>query len=90
MVEDINESHVTRWTEMITNSTPPVMNSPYTAYMDLYALKKHIITFPAQKIKSIVGYELRRPTLTQELVHEMVEKAQAEGNWPNCPPRESS
>ncbi|KAI0703577.1 hypothetical protein BC835DRAFT_1483604 [Cytidiella melzeri] len=89
MVEDINESHVSRWTEMITSSTPPVLNSPYSAYMDLYALKKHIITFPSAKISEVVGYQLRKPVITKELVQEIVDKARAEGNWPNCPPRSS-
>ncbi|KAI0340496.1 hypothetical protein BDW22DRAFT_1430654 [Trametopsis cervina] len=86
MVEDINESHVTRWTEMITLSTPPVVNSPYTAYMDLYALRKHTISFPADKIKTIIGYQLRKPLVTHETVKDIIEKAQAEGNWPKLPP----
>jgi hypothetical protein len=89
MVEDINESHVTRWTEMVSNSTPQIKTLYYTAYMDLFTLKKHIVAFPASKLKDIVGYQLRRPHITQELVREIVDKAQAEGTWPNYPPRAS-
>ncbi|KAI0811244.1 hypothetical protein BC629DRAFT_1732276 [Irpex lacteus] len=88
MVEEINESHVSHWTEMITKSDPQVLTSPYTAYMDIYGLKKHIITFPAQKLKDVVGYQLRKPKVTLELIQEIVDKARAEGNWPNCPPRD--
>ncbi len=87
-MEEINESHVSHWTEMITKSDPQVLTSPYTAYMDIYGLKKHIITFPAQKLKDVVGYQLRKPKVTLELIQEIVDKARAEGNWPNCPPRD--
>ena len=72
---------------MITSVSPPVVNSPYTAYMDLYALKKHVVTFPAEKLKEVVGYQLRRPVITKELVQEVVDKARAEGNWPDCSPK---
>ena len=81
-MEEINESHVTTWTEMLDKSNPPVTNNHYSAYMDIYYLKKHIITFNAQKLKEIVGYKLRRPRITAEGVGEIIEKLKAEGSWP--------
>ncbi|PSR71146.1 hypothetical protein PHLCEN_2v12992 [Hermanssonia centrifuga] len=82
-VEEINESHVGYWTEMITKSNPPVPNTPYTAYMDIYHLKKHVVSFNAQKLKEIVDYKLRRPKLDHETVKEVIDKLKAEGSWPN-------
>lgn len=83
MVEDINEAHVGEWTRMITTSNPPVPNTPYTAYMDVYMLKKHVITFNAQKLKNVVGYQLRHPKMTNEVLQEIIDKLKAEGSWPN-------
>ncbi|KAJ3556532.1 hypothetical protein NM688_g1975 [Phlebia brevispora] len=81
-VEDINESHVGYWTEMITKSEPKVTNTHYSAYMDIYHLKKHIVAFNAQKIKEIVGYKLRRPHINDETLKETIDKLKAEGSWP--------
>lgn len=87
MVEDINESHVTHWTEMTTSSTPPVVNSPYSAYMDLYQLKRHVVAFNAQKLKEVVGYKLRKPLISHEILKEIIDKHKAEGTWPNVEPK---
>ena len=78
-MEDINDSHVGYWTEMIQASNPPIENCPYSAYMDLYQLKKHVIAFNATKIKEIVGFKLRRPQITQENLREIIDKLKAEG-----------
>lgn len=71
---------------MITASNPPVKNVHYTAYMDAYALKKHIVAFNATKLKEVVGYKLRRPNITQETLNEVIEKLKAEGSWPVIAP----
>ena len=85
-MEEINESHVTHWTEMITASNPPVKNVHYTAYMDPYALKKHVVAFNATKLKEVVGYKLRRPKICKETIDEVIEKLKAEGSWPVTAP----
>lgn len=82
-VEEINESHVSNWTEMLEKSNPPVTKVVYNAYMDLDHLKKHVIAFNAQKVKEVVGYKLRRPHITQETLQEVIDKLKAEGTWPN-------
>lgn len=87
MVEDINDTHVTNWTEMVTASNPPVTNTPYTAYMDLYQLKRHVVAFNAQKLKEVVGYKLRRPLINHETVKEIIDKLKAEGTWPSVEPK---
>ncbi|KAF7295281.1 NAD dependent epimerase dehydratase family protein [Mycena indigotica] len=54
-VEDINEHHVSAWTEMITTSNPPIPNTPLSAYMDKYALDKHVVAFSNQKLLEVTG-----------------------------------
>ena len=71
---------------MITKSKPPMTNNHYSAYMDIYLLKKHIVSFNAQKIKEVVGYKLRRPNINADTVKEIVDKLKAEGSWPVTAP----
>lgn len=68
---------------MVTKSNPPMTKVHYTAYMDLYHLKKHIIAFNATKLKEVVGYKLRRPQINHETLKEVIDKLKAEGTWPN-------
>jgi hypothetical protein len=82
-VEEINEHHVGAWTEMITNSDPPVPNTPVSPYLDKHALGKHSIALKNKKIKETVKYQLKRPNFNAENVAEVVEKWKSEGNWPN-------
>jgi len=86
VVEEINEAHVGEWTRMITTSNPPIPNTPYSAYMDYYRLKKHVIAFDATKLKKVVGYQLKRPHMTNEVLQEIIDKLKAEGSWPNFDP----
>ena len=81
-VEEINESHVTHWTEMIEASSPPVKNTHYSAYMDIYHLKKHVVAFNATKLKEVVGYKLRRPNINADALKEIIDKLTEEGSWP--------
>ncbi|KAN0075363.1 hypothetical protein V8E55_011386 [Tylopilus felleus] len=82
LVEEINEHHVGTWTEMLQQSNPPIAHTPLTAYMDKYALSKHKLAYNNGKIKSIVGYKLKRPSFDRETLREVVEKWKEEGTWP--------
>ncbi|KAI0316784.1 NAD-P-binding protein [Amylostereum chailletii] len=82
VVEEINEAHVGAWAEMITKSNPPCPNTSLSAYMDVFSLQKHTIAFSNSKIKRIVGFNLARPTMTQETLLDIVDKWKAEGSWP--------
>ncbi|KAF8123778.1 hypothetical protein EV363DRAFT_1587130 [Boletus edulis] len=82
LVEEINEHHVGTWTEMLQRSNPPITHTPLNAYMDKYALSKHKLAYNNEKIKSIVGYELKRPSFDRETLREVVEKWKEEGTWP--------
>lgn len=68
---------------MITTSNPPIPNTHFTAYMDVYQLKKHVIAFSAEKLKKVVGYQLKRPEINKETIGETIEKLKEEGSWPN-------
>ena len=82
LVEDINEEHVGAWTTMITTSTPPIPNTPLSAYMDLYLLGKHNFGLSNQKITDVVGYTLKVPEMNERVILEMVQKWKDEGSWP--------
>ncbi|KAI0029730.1 NAD-P-binding protein [Vararia minispora EC-137] len=82
VVEEINEAHVGAWAEMLQKSRVPCANTTLTAYMDVYSLQKHTIAFANGKLKSIVGYNLKRPQMTQEILREIVDKWKEEGSWP--------
>ena len=79
IVEEINESHVGAWTEMITKSNPPVPNTPLTAYMDSRALAKHILGLDNTKMKNVLKYQIKRPALDESTIRETVEKWKTEG-----------
>jgi len=82
VVEDINESHVGAWAEMLTKSEPPVTRTPLSAYMDTFSLSKHTVAFSNKKVQRIIGYHLKRPTMTADVLYEIVDKWKAEGSWP--------
>ncbi|KAI9452322.1 NAD-P-binding protein [Russula earlei] len=82
LVEDINEAHVSGWAEMLTRSDPPVTKTPLSAYMDPFSLSKHTVAFSNKKIQRIIGYHLRRPNMTADVLYEIVDKWKAEGIWP--------
>ncbi|KAH0830373.1 hypothetical protein J3R83DRAFT_1767 [Lanmaoa asiatica] len=82
LVEEINEHHVGTWTEMLQHSNPPITHTPLTAYMDKFALSKHKLAYNNGKIKSVVGYQLKRPSFDHETLREVVEKWKEEGTWP--------
>ncbi|KAG5716281.1 hypothetical protein E4T56_gene10602 [Termitomyces sp. T112] len=82
-VEEINEHHVSGWTEMITTSKPPIPNTPLSAYMDSFALAKHVLAYNNTKIKEVIGYNLKKPFFNHEAIKEVIDKWKEEGSWPN-------
>jgi len=70
------------WTEMIQKSNPPVTDSALVAYMDKYSLQKWTVGFDNTKIKTVLGYQLRRPQLDRSTIEEIVNKWKDAGSWP--------
>lgn len=83
IVEDINEHHVGAWTEMITTSTPPIPNTTLTAYMTNYNLAKHVLGYNNTKMKTVLGYQLKRPKFDESTIKEIIDKWKVEGTWPS-------
>ncbi|KAF8350872.1 NAD-P-binding protein [Amanita rubescens] len=83
LIKEINEHHVGAWTEMITNSKPPVPNTPVSPYLDGYSLGKHYLALKNKKLKETINYQLKRPNFNVENIVEVVENWRSEGNWPN-------
>ena len=72
-MEEINEAHVGAWAEMLSQSKPPCPNTSLSAYMDVYSLQKHTIAFANGKVKRVVGYQLKHPHMTQELLRDIID-----------------
>lgn len=70
------------WAEMLTKSEPPVTRTPLSAYMDTVSLSKHTVAFSNKKVQRIIGYHLKRPIMTADVLYEIVDKWKAEGSWP--------
>lgn len=51
--------------------------------MDESTLQKRSIALNSNKIRKLVGYELKYPKFSQETLTEVVDKWKAEGSWPN-------
>jgi hypothetical protein len=83
VVEEVNEHHVSGWTEMITTASPPVPNTPLSAYMNNWELAQHKFASNNSKIKTVVHYKLMRPQFDHASIQEVIEKWKEEGSWPN-------
>jgi hypothetical protein len=83
LVEEINDHHVSGWTEMITTSNPPIPNTPLSAYMNNWQLSRHKLAYSNVKIKEIVQYKLLKPHFNHANIKEVIDKWKEEGSWPN-------
>lgn len=70
---------------MLMNSNPPITKTPLSAYMDEATLQKWTIAYSADKLKNVVGLQLKRRQFDQAALKEMVDKWLEEGSWPNAP-----
>jgi hypothetical protein len=83
IVERVNDHHVNGWTEMITTSSPPIPNTPLSAYMNNWQLSRHKFASNNSKIKTVVQYKLVRPQFNHASIQEVIDKWKEEGSWPN-------
>jgi len=60
-----------------------MLNTPLSAYMDKFALEKHVVAFNNRKIKRVLNYKLQRPEFNHENLKEIVDAWKDEGSWPN-------
>jgi len=83
MVEEINSKHVEAWTEICLKSDPRIINPSVQAYIDGHLLAKYSISYSGEKIKGVLGYQLKRPTLDVAALKEIVGSFREDGLWPN-------
>lgn len=83
MVEEINSKHVEAWTEICLKSDPRIINPTVQAYIDGHLLSKYYISYNGDKIKNVVGYQLKRPKLDVASLREVVESFRKDNLWPN-------
>lgn len=50
--------------------------------MDTFSLSKHTIALSNKKVQHIIGYHLKRPSMTADVLHEIIDKWKVEGIWP--------
>ncbi|KAG8831943.1 hypothetical protein FRC17_002314 [Serendipita sp. 399] len=84
MVEDVNELHMSKWTEIITQSTPPVPSTPLSPYALRYQLERHGCALNGEKLKKIIGYSHQHPRFSVETVGETIDSWKADGIWPQA------
>ncbi|KAG8799655.1 hypothetical protein FRC16_004646 [Serendipita sp. 398] len=82
MVEEVNELHTSKWTEIITQASPPVPSTPLSPYAPRYQLERRGCALNGQKLKEIVGYTPKYPRFSVETVKETIDSWKAEGIWP--------
>ena len=73
---------------MLQASDPPINGmTPVTAYMDESTLAKVSVAFSSDKIKKLLGYELKHPQFRKEDLKVVVDRWKEEGSWPRVEPR---
>lgn len=87
VIEDVNEKHFAPWPEMLSKSTPPIVNTPFTPTLPVALLSKHHIALEGTKVKKVIGWTPKYTTMTEEVIKDQVEKFKEEGVWPNASPR---
>ncbi|KAI7944352.1 hypothetical protein MJO28_011880 [Puccinia striiformis f. sp. tritici] len=89
VIEDVNEKHCEPWPEMLSKSSPPITNTPFMPNLPKSLLTKNHIAFDGTKMKEVIGFKLKFPSMTEEVIRDQVDKFIADGVWPNAPPKKS-
>lgn len=82
-LEEINETHIEAWSRILSKANPSVDNTPLSPYMEAFMLEKRSFAYNGDKIKKILGYQLKHPTFGSNTVEETIDYFKEEGIWPN-------
>lgn len=83
VASEANEQHSKTWMQLLQEADPPIGWTPLTAYMEPHLFGKRAVAFSASKIKTTLGYTLRRPKVTQEAIQEVLDSYKTDGIWPS-------
>lgn len=80
--QEVNNDHAEAWQELIENSDPPVPRTPLSSYIELHKFERRAISMTNDKIKKVLGFELKHPKFTAAEVQSIVDSFIEEGSWP--------
>jgi hypothetical protein len=107
MVDDVSEKvwrlpchadiqHVVAWSEMLAQSTPPIVSTPISPFLDEHAFKsdvrrshstamlilaEHAVCLDGNKARRILGFKPTRPKLDVDELRGIVKDFQDDGIW---------
>ncbi|KAG0142696.1 hypothetical protein CROQUDRAFT_673380 [Cronartium quercuum f. sp. fusiforme G11] len=87
VIDDVNEKHFAPWPEMLSRSSPPIVNTPFTPTLPVALLSKHHIALDGTKVRQVIGWKPTFSSMTVEAIQDQIQKFKDEGVWPNAPPR---
>ena len=78
-----NNHYATGWLKIITNSSPPIPNTPLSVYMGPEMISWSDSWYSNKKIKEVVGYKLMHPHLTKDVLERILDELKSAQVWPN-------
>lgn len=87
VVEIAEERHSEPWLQMLSESKPPIANSPFSPNLPPAILAKNRCHFDISKIEKLTGWKPKFAKITVEEVKKCVEEFKKDGVWPNAAPR---
>lgn len=87
VVEIAEEKHAEPWLLMLSESKPPIANSPFSPNLPPAILAKNRCHFDISKIQNLTGWKPKYDKITADEVKTVVEDFRKDGVWPNAPAR---
>ncbi|KAH7197556.1 uncharacterized protein FIESC28_02382 [Fusarium coffeatum] len=81
VVDDVNDELLGPWADLLADAgiTRP---GPLTPFMEKELLKDTDLSMDGTRLKTLLGFEYKKPTLTKELIEEVIESYKRMKWWP--------
>ncbi|KAI2465047.1 hypothetical protein F4781DRAFT_439062 [Annulohypoxylon bovei var. microspora] len=81
VVDDVNDDVLGPWADLLSDAgiTRP---GPLTPFMEKELLKDTDLSMDGSRLEEVVGFEYQKPTITKELVEEVIESYKRMKWWP--------
>jgi nucleoside-diphosphate-sugar epimerase len=81
VVDDVNDELLGPWADLLADAgiTRP---GPLTPFMEKELLKDTDLSMDGTRLKTLLGFEYKKPTLTKELIEEVIESYKKMKWWP--------